>query len=1359
MPAQDLPSTQRAYTLKLVPEAATQQALWSHHAAINAGAAAYGDFLLTLRGGLDHRLAEHVDDAARRDRRIILALSWLAVESPCSASENRRPSDPVRNLKPILEKRGLAPAEIQSWLDDCTPSLSARIRDDAVWVDRSSVFDSLSKPQGVDVRAAAWSLLSGFLGAKDYFTLASSEAESDQDAGDDKADYSQQARGWLSKNWGSGEKADKSEIGRKLLLCLDLIPDHLGKGSELIPELSRSLSCAADSDAILGSFGWRGRPSAGKMALEFLLKADSIKPEILAEKKEKIRTEVQELLNSGDARSAWAEILRTCLLETATFDFKIGEGRDLIGEHSVMFDHALRRVSGMHSWIRLAEAERRQFRSDADKMTAISAELRHLLDRFCIERGASSGALDEYRIRKRAAAGWDKVILAWQRSVDTEEARIEAARELQDDPEITKFGDIHLFEKLAAEDMKPLWQSGPQALNDYVAAQDAQDKEKRFKVPAYRHPDPLRHPVFCDFGNSRCGVSYSALKRNAPSMEALKAKVEMLEREFARAKPEKKSALDVKLAAARREWAWFADWRRVDLDLWDGRAVNTLHLHWKSKKLQDDLALSATAAEDSETPVAVVRADRLGRAKAEGKPVRPMLVFDQKDWSARLQCDRSEFDALACHVEVHGWDAKALAWRERLHWFISYSAKLAKPPADPRYFSSNDKGIYLTKAYSDLNKNRGDKVKFILPQTEGLRILSVDLGHRIGASCAVWELQSQETLEHLCGKIGIEAPKANWLRFSAKIPGAGGKSKTIIFRRTSERMWARLDRQFAIRLDGEEDVRKASPAEFKLARQILPVGSEPKKAVDELRGQLLASVRHQLRSHGDLARIAYLLRGEQVLEPGGRTRKPTAEDRQKMDRDALSLFLGLASSTGEDAAYAALWTQHFGEVPACSEGRRSQAWQELISSHADKLANPLLRVHLIETFSRLWSQDDALWPKSILRPLRDWILPAGIDTRDKRNSIRFVGGLSLSRIADIKSLWQVQKAYAMRPEPTDPRKNVPAEGDHSHDGFGQSILDAMESMRGQRVKQLASRMVEAALGLGAEPDDSGSKSLSRASQARHAACHAIVIESLENYRPDEMRTRRENRGLLDWSSAKIKKFLQEGCELHGLYLREVSPSYTSRQCSRTGAPGLRCTDLTMKEFRHSPFWRRQVERALEKRRKGQGDARERLLAAVDCQSEWPEAKSLRLPQQGAELFVAAGDSTDAAKGLQADFNAAANIGLRALLDPDFSGSWWYLPAKPDGSLEPARFKGGKIFESLGRLPLPEVQIEETPTSGGKRRKAKAEGESGKLTNYWRSPSCNSLEESRWLSTKPYWAIVQKRVCDRLRRDLGLPADE
>jgi IS605 OrfB family transposase len=415
-----------------------------------------------------------------------------------------------------------------------------------------------------------------------------------------------------------------------------------------------------------------------------------------------------------------------------------------------------------------------------------------------------------------------------------------------------------------------------------------------------------------------------------------------------------------------------------------------------------------------------------------------------------------------------------------------------------------------------------------------------------------------------------------------------------------------------------------------------------------------------------------------------------------------------------------------------ASGPARRTWEkqvrELLPEVADKLGrNPQLCRKLNAAWTTRWLKDDREW-KPRLRWLRNWLLPHGDQAGP---SVRHVGGLSLDRLSNIRELYQLMKAYRTRPEPDDPRKNVPARGDSSLDKYGQRILDALDRMRDNRVKQLASRIAEAALGIGRE-NGCGEKR----PQARvFEPCHAIVVENLERYRPEQTRTRRENRQLMRWSAAKVGKCLNEACELNGLLLRNVMPNYTSRQDSRTGAAGARCTDLPVAEF-----LRRFGPKAVALRK--EKDATSKYL--VELVDHWQkrsaaeqESGIVRIPQDGGELFVSTDPQSPAAKGLQADLNAAANIGLRALLDPDWPGKWWWIPCGRDGKPDKEKCKGTAAFKLDARL-LPE-----------------ATGKGKDIVNAWRDVSAARIGPEQWQGYSEYWNGIKARVVDVLRRQAGL----
>jgi hypothetical protein len=210
---------------------------------------------------------------------------------------------------------------------------------------------------------------------------------------------------------------------------------------------------------------------------------------------------------------------------------------------------------------------------------------------------------------------------------------------------------------------------------------------------------------------------------------------------------------------------------------------------------------------------------------------------------------------------------------------------------------------------------------------------------------------------------------------------------------------------------------------------------------------------------------------------------------------------------------------------------------------------------------------------------------------------------------------------------------------------------------------------------------------------------------------------------MSWSSSKVKKYLSEGCQLHGVHLREVSAAYTSRQDSRSGLPGIRCIDVSVEEFRNARHWRNRVRHAAEK-----DDAESRYLVHVDMHSD--DKTTLRLPLKSGDLFVSVDGRT-----LQADLNAAANIGLRALVDPDWPGKWWYVPCRTDtGKPFADKVKGSIAVDS--EQPL-------APKASGKPKREKD------VVNLWRDCSSEPLRSEQFMPYEAYWNGVRHRVVNSL----------
>ena len=1468
--------TQRAYTLRLRGidrnDNAWRGHLWATHEAINKGARVFGEWLLTLRGGLGHELADvkvtgkkikgkKGEDAPsepdrdptadeRRDRRVLLALSWLSVEDERGApktpglivafgddcktardSQDGRDRKVVDALRSILEMRGLAPATIDQWMADCDGSIKARIRDDAVWVNRSAAFDALAASWNGLTRGNSRAVLEEFFGAAtEWIALPAPVGDGEDLAGDsgivassgsdDAKEFKQVARSFLSTNFGTGTKNDKCAISEALTRAgaslRGLSVDSTGAAalSRLCVEFGVS---GVDDDArfkaLKEHIGWRsGRMSSGALALATAFAKARLARQDIDILIGKIDDEaIKQRKGSAKSRPPWIDAVRS-MIECA-IGFGYVTERDLTGEFGVMLDHAARRVSIACSWIKIAELERRQFELDAMKLDQVRAQ--HpaavaFLDSLGSKRGDESGAAGgaSIVIRKRAMLGWKEVVAAWSRpECESVQDRIDASRRLQG--ELEKFGDGKLFESLAGEEAQQVWQgdagkSDPTILERYSAGTVAEANQKRFKVPAYRHPDALRHPVFGDFGVSRWEIDF-ALHQSVQAR-----------------------SLGRRVGA--QDQVWHADPRNMRMGLWTGARVEKFPLRWSSKRLAADLALADAMAPTSEV---VTRADRLGRASvARTSSVHIASVFSEKEWNGRLQAPRGELDKVAKLFDG-GKDAQAIKLRNRISWLVSFSPRLAPSGPFIKYAARN--GIAPNKKSGEywpnsaINKERkGHHAKLTYARLPGLRILSVDLGHRFAAACAVWESMSSIQVQTAAtqGNIVRGSVDANALFAHIEIAGRDGRPRRTVFRRigadllpdgsTHPAPWATLERQFLIKLQGEDHPpRLPAPDEITMVdewtkalglRQVEHASSSKRKDVAELMALAVRELTRAARRHFDRARIAHNLTAQQRTRPGGISEPLTEGSRIDLLTDTLALWHGLfAGERWADPAAQNAW--HECGLPNVSlpaggrddegsfggAGRKASmdAYRAVLEPHAKRLATSDLS-KLSKRWADRWTQDDRRWAAKdgLLRSLRGWITPRGLRLLEKDSDAtrsrkaaavlraRHVGGMSMQRINTFTGLYQLLKAFKNRPEPDNLRKNIPTTGDDRLRGFNQRLLDVRDRLREQRVKQLASRITEAALGIGRIKSASLIAGAARPTCCVDAPCHAVVIESLTNYTRDELQTRRENRQLMAWSSAKVEKYLSESCQLHGLHLRSVQPNYTSRQCSRTAAPGLRGVEVSADELLTTAWWKRDVVKAkgrIEKATNGGNagacvdlllaSAERWALAIPECDRQDRKRDAFHppfhrariiLPRRGGDLFISESSALNPngkIPALQADLNAAANIGLRALLDPDWSGKWWWVPCT-GGTFAPSPEKTGGAIALKDLVELPHAStssgsgVDPTHAKTGRSAAAKAKKEK-EIENRWRDCAGDSLATGQWKSSAAYWSIVESSICERL----------
>jgi hypothetical protein len=205
--------------------------------------------------------------------------------------------------------------------------------------------------------------------------------------------------------------------------------------------------------------------------------------------------------------------------------------------------------------------------------------------------------------------------------------------------------------------------------------------------------------------------------------------------------------------------------------------------------------------------------------------------------------------------------------------------------------------------------------------------------------------------------------------------------------------------------------------------------------------------------------------------------------------------------------------------------------------------------------------------------------------------------------------------------------------------------------------------------------------------------------------------------------------------------------------------------VPIREFLESKFWRKQIAWAAKKRADGKGSARHRFICDVRekldeaSEADLNKMNSVRIPLQGGEIFVSADPSSPAAKGLQADLNAAANIGLRALIDPDWAGKWWYVPCDPT-SFQPAKSKveGSSVVKTDVALRRA-IAAKSVDSAKVKVKSGKKGADKEQLINLWRdisSDPLDSAESGEWKTYSAYQNDLQMRVIKILMGQIKVP---
>jgi len=242
-----------------------------------------------------------------------------------------------------------------------------------------------------------------------------SEDESSETEQEDKAkDLVQKAGQWLSSRFGTGKGADFSRMAKVYQKIADWAaacsPNKTG--TDAIACLAASLSefnpASNDLQGVLDLISGPGYKSATRNLLTQIAAKATVTQEDLTKLNETAAADKGKCeTNTGSkGQRPYSDAILKNVESVCGFTYLQDGGPARHSEYAVILDHAARRVSLSHTWIKRAEAERRRFEEDTQRMVNVPGPVKNWLDSFCLERSGTSGALESYRIRRRAVDGW-----------------------------------------------------------------------------------------------------------------------------------------------------------------------------------------------------------------------------------------------------------------------------------------------------------------------------------------------------------------------------------------------------------------------------------------------------------------------------------------------------------------------------------------------------------------------------------------------------------------------------------------------------------------------------------------------------------------------------------------------------------------------------------------------------------------------------------------------------------------------------------------------------------------------------------------------------------------------------------------
>jgi hypothetical protein len=603
---------------------------------------------------------------------------------------------------------------------------------------------------------------------------------------------------------------------------------------------------------------------------------------------------------------------------------------------------------------------------------------------------------------------------------------------------------------------------------------------------------------------------------------------------------------------------------------------------------------------------------------------------------------------------------------------------------------------------------------------EPFRCLSVDLGQRDAGAFSLLEVSTGDAPKKQSRKIGTADGKPWWATVRA----------TGMLRLPGEDALVMRDEKWQEELSGKRG-RSLVAGEWEEACDICTkLGFDPVKLMGsdrsrhsfpELNRELLYALRRAQ------ARLARLQSWSCVAHEETEEKKRAAFEKRRT-RIQEQIAEAIATRAAEEKKDAKERGQELPERSAWMGEAESfvskRAWdcvrdcivREIVKER-DSIQRELLRVadRIQPLRGRQWE-----WAKRDDSSQCHVLRQTARGTDERKKMLAGQRGLSMSRIEQLESLRQRCQSLnrALMQEP-----GKPANLGRSNRGIElpdpcPELLDRLDALKDQRVNQTAHLILAQALGVRLRAH--AKSAAERKQQDIHGEYERIpgrepvdflVLENLDRYLAAQGRSRSENSRLMKWCHRAILGKLKQLCEPYGLRVLETPAAYSSKFCSLTGIVGFRAVELNPDDggdFR----WRKHIERLNDPERaaKLKGDERaeseavkrlfgqlnelnqdliaERDKARAEGRPFRPKWRTLLAPQQLGPIFVPMHGNP-----MQADINAAINLGLRAIAAPDADEIHLRLRAARNGETfivraenarERARWKDGVPEIAVGK---------------------------------------------------------------------------